>query len=183
MQINQRKLLLSSKGIDALYEVDTACGSFAAVIKRSDGTEELYPNCKVDMVLDKLAAERGKSLARLRLLRGRKLKKKNLHVDFYEIGLPLILMPVRHRRAVNSNHGVMAFLNVARICKVEGKEQAVVTFISGEKLQLRESAYSVRAKLVAGRELLYENMFARSEELHYMRVTLRRLHRFMGEDL
>ena len=70
MQINQRKLLLSSKGIDALYEVDTACGSFAAVIKRSDGTEELYPNCKVDMVLDKLAAERGKSLARLRLLRG-----------------------------------------------------------------------------------------------------------------
>ena len=80
MQINQRKLLLSSKGIDALYEVDTACGSFAAVIKRSDGTEELYPNCKVDMVLDKLAAERGKSLARLRLLRGRKLKKKNLHV-------------------------------------------------------------------------------------------------------
>ena len=85
MQINQRKLLLSSKGIDALYEVDTACGSFAAVIKRSDGTEELYPNCKVDMLLDKLAAERGKSLARLRLLRGRKLKKKNLHVDFYEI--------------------------------------------------------------------------------------------------
>ena len=52
-----------------------------------------------------------------------------------------------------------------------------------EKLQLRESASSVRAKLVAGRELLYENMFARSEELHYMRVTLRRLHRFMGEDL
>ena len=180
--LSLENLLASGKGIDALYEVDISCGSFATVIKRSDGTEELYPNCKLDMVLDKLAAERGKSLSRLRLLRGRKLGKKRLHVDFYEIGLPLILMPVRHRRAVNSNHGVMAYLNVSRICKVTGKEQAVVTFISGDKLQLKESAASVQAKLIMGRELLYENIFVRSEELHYMRVTLRRLHRFAGEE-
>ena len=183
MQINQRKLLLSSKGIDALYEVDTACGSFAAVIKRSDGTEELYPNCKVDMLLDKLAAERGKSLARLRLLRGRKLKKKNLHVEFYEIGLPLILMPVRHRKAVNSNHGAMAYLNVSRVVSVAGAKNATITFISGETLQVKESADSVRGKLNAGKQLLLTTCFAYSEKLHHMRITLRRLQKLAGAGL
>lgn len=183
MKFSLKNRLISGKGIEAIYEVDSACGSFATVVKRSDGTEELFPDCKLETVLDVLAAGRGKSLSRLRLLREKKLGKKRSHVDFYEIGLSLILMPVRHRQAVNTGHGVMAFLNVARVCEVEGQGKAVVTFISGETLQLKESVHSVRDKLVAGRKLLYENFFARSEELHYMRVNLRRLQRLTGAGL
>ena len=162
-------MLCTNKRIEAIYEVDTAGGGFATVVRRSDGREELYPHCKIETVLDTLAACKGKDLSRLRLLRGKKRGNSRSHIDFYEMDLSLILMPVRQRRAVNSNHGVMAYLNVSRICKVTGKEQAVVTFISGDKLQLKESAASVQAKLIMGRELLYENMFVRSEELHYMR--------------
>lgn len=170
------KMLCTGKKIEALYEIDTAGGGFATLVRRSDGREELYPNCKLETVLDTLAADRGKTLSRLRLLRGKKTGRCRGHIDFYEICLSLILMPVRYRQAFNSNHGVMAYLNVSRIINVEkGSSGSVITFMSGQQIRVRESASTVRSKLVAGRELMYDKCFARAEELRFMRITLRRL--------
>lgn len=183
MKLELEKMLYSNKKIDAVYEVDTACGGFATVVKRSDGTEELYPNCKVETVLDVLAAKCGKSLSRLRLMREQKSGKKHAHVDFYELDLQLILMPVRHRKAVNSNHGAMAYLNVSRVVSVAGAKTATITFISGETLQVKESADSVRGKLNSGKQLLLTTCFAYSEKLHHMRITLRRLQKLAGAGL
>ena len=183
MKLELEKMLYSNKKIDAVYEVDTACGGFATVVKRSDGTEELYPNCKVETVLDILAAQCGKSLSRLRLMRERKLGKKHGHIDFYELDMNLILMPVRHRQAVNSNHGAMAYLNVSRIVSVDGAKNATLRFISGDTLQVKESADSVRSKLTAGQKLVLKTCFVYSEKLHHMRITLRRLQRLAGEVL
>lgn len=171
-------MLCTGKKIEAIYEVDTAGGGFATVVRRSDGREEFYPHCKLETVLDTLAAARGKTLSRMRLLRGQAAGNIRGHIDFYEISLSLILMPARYRQAVNTNHGVMAWLNVSRIAHVEkAGTGAEVTFLSGEKLRLRESAANLRRRLIAGRELLYDTCFACSEELRFMRITLRRLQR------
>lgn len=183
MKNELKNMLCSGKRIDAVYEVDIACGGFATVVKRADGTEELYPNCKVETVLDILAAQYGKSLSRLRLMREQKLGKKHGHIDFYELDVNLILMPVRHRQAVNSNHGAMAYLNVSRIVSVAGGKNATLQFLSGDTLQVKESADSVRSKLTAGQKLLLKTGFAYSEKLHHMRITLRRLQKLAGEVL
>lgn len=172
-------MLCTNKRIEAIYEVDSSCGGFATVVRRSDGTEEMYPHCKVETVLDTLAAYRGKTLSRLRLLRNRTTGRSRAHIDFYEISLNLILMPVRYRKAVNSNHGVMAYLNVARIIGIQQlpSGQAQVDFLTGESLVVKESAAALRGKLTAGKKLWYESCYACSEELHCMRITLRRLQR------
>ena len=178
--LSLENLLASGKGIDALYEVDISCGSFATVIKRSDGTEELYPNCKVETLLDTLAACRGKSLSRMRLLRGMRTGRVRGHIDFYELSLSLILMPLRFRQAVNTGHGVMAYLNIARI--VDMKQNGAgseVRFLSGRTFYVRESAGSVQGKIIARRELLYDRYFAHMEELHGMRINLRQLQKRM----
>lgn len=173
-------MLCTNKRIEVLYEVDTAAGGFAAVVRRSDGTEELYPNCKVETLLDTLAACRGKSLSRMRLLRGMRTGRVRGHIDFYELSLSLILMPLRFRQAVNTGHGVMAYLNIARI--VDMKQNGAgseVRFLSGRTFYVRESAGSVQGKIIARRELLYDRYFAHMEELHGMRINLRQLQKRM----
>jgi len=177
-------MLCTNKRIEAIYEVDTAGGGFATVVRRSDGREELYPHCKIETVLDTLAACKGKDLSRLRLLRGKKRGNSRSHIDFYEMDLSLILMPVRQRRAVNSNHGVMAYLNVTRIVSIaEGNSGAEILFLSGERMLVKESAGRLRSKLVLGQKLFYDALYAQEEELHYMRITLRRLKRLVEAGL
>lgn len=181
MNPHLKAMLCSQKRIEAIYEVDRDCGGFATVVRRSDGTEELYPNCKVETVLDTLAAFQGKSLDRLRYLRGQATGKLRGHIDFYEISLSLMLMPVRYRKAFNSNHGVMAYLNITRLVRVKqlaaGRTQ--VQFLSGHTFEVRESAATIRSKFIAGREQWLDCAFARSEELHVLRITMRRLQRLM----
>lgn len=178
-------MLCTNKRIEAIYEVDTGWGGFATVVKRSNGTEEMYPRCKVETVLDTLAAHKGKTLSRLRLCRNRTTGRSRAHIDFYEISLNLILMPVRYRKAINSNHGVMAYLNIARIMGVKQltSGQTQVDFLSGESLLVKESAAVLQGKITAGKNLWFEKEHIYSEELHRMRITLRRLQRLMEAGL
>lgn len=178
-------MLCTNKRIEAIYEVDTESGGFATVVCRSDGQEELYPHCKIETVLDVLAACKGKTLPRLRLLRGKERGNYRQHIDYYTIDLGLILMPVRQRRAVNTGHGVMAYLNVARILGASESSGggAELTFLSGKKLHVLESAAKVRSKIDRGKKLLYDDYHACEEELHYMRITMRRMQHMLEAGL
>lgn len=182
MNADLQRTLCSGRPMEALYEVETGSGGFATRVIRGNGTVEMYPHCKVETALDILAASRGKELSRLRRLRGLAQGNLRAHVDFYELSLQMIFMPVRcYRRAFNSNHGVMVYVNVPRIVRVEekGKGHTLLRFLSGTELMVQESAATLRGKLAAGRELYYGRYIAQQEDLRYVRLTIKRLQRLV----
>ena len=178
-----RQNLCSGLAIEALYEKETGQGDFATRVLRGNGTVGMYPHCKVDTALDILAASRGMELSRLRRLRGRAQGNLRAHVDFYEISLRMIFMPVRYGRPFNSNHGAMSYVNVPRLTGLteHGHGQTTLHFFSGQELTVRESAATLRGKMSAGRELYFGRYIAQRDDLQYVRLAIRRLQQLMGE--
>ena len=176
-----RQNLCSGLAIEALYEKETGQGDFATCVIRGNGTVEIYPHCKVETALDILAASRGMELSRLRRLRGRARGNLRAHVDFYEISLRLLFMPVRYCKPFNSNHGAMVYVNVPRLRGVmeDGQGHTILQFFSGQELRVKESAATLRGKMTAGRELYYGRYIAQREDLRYVRLAIKRLQRLV----
>ncbi|SFW30635.1 hypothetical protein [Selenomonas ruminantium] len=176
-----RQNLCSGLAIEALYEKETGQGDFATCVIRGNGTVEIYPHCKVETALDMLAASRGMELSRLRRLRGRARGNLRSHVDFYEISLWLLFMPVRYCKPFNSNHGAMVYVNVPRLRGVmeDGQGHTILQFFSGQELRVKESAATLRGKMTAGRELYYGRYIAQREDLRYVRLAIKRLQRLV----
>lgn len=179
MNFEQKQAVGQVRVIEALYEVDTANGGFATVVNSGTGTPLVLQNCKVESVLDGMASEEGRTLKALRHRRCLVTGNTHGHIDYYELSPSRIFMPVPYRRPVNSNHGIMAYVNISRVVAAKKRSGglSLVRFLSGMTLPVRLTAKRLQDKIDLGRKLLYANVFAADEELRHLRVTLQRLQR------
>lgn len=169
--------------IEAIRERDTDYGGYGCVVTPGSGTEVVLNNVRAETFLGRLAARQGKDLKKLCQLRGLLNGNKRGHVDFYQISVRLLFVPLRFRRAVNSHHTTRLYANVFRLAGVarDGEGRTVLRFLSGKTIPVKVSYEYARRRFIAGRELLYQEYFSLQENLRCMRVTLLRLGK-MAED-
>lgn len=174
---------LRCENIEAIRERDTDFGGYGCVITPGSGTEVMLNNIRAESFLSKLAARHGKDLKKLCLLRGLAQGNKRSHVDFYQISLRLLFVPLRYRRAVNSHHTTRLYANVSRLVGVtqDAEGRTLLRFLSGKTLPVKVSCDYAKARLTAGRELLYREYFSMQQNLRSMQVTLSRLEKLAEE--